>query len=52
MAERNSFWEGDITQVNPAIWRDGEETGQTRGSKEMLRGKGALENQLGFKIEP
>lgn len=36
MGEGNSFWDGDIAQVNSAIWRDKEETGQTSRFREML----------------
>lgn len=37
MGEGNSFWDGDIVQVNSAMgWREEEEMGHTSGFMEML----------------
>lgn len=43
MGGGNSFWERNTEQMDPAIWRDKKETGQTGGSRETLEREGSPE---------
>lgn len=47
MGGGNSFWDRNIAQVDPAIWRDKEETGETKGSREILETERSLEQSAG-----